>query len=130
MNLFLFVRNSLGIGQEALAQLLDVHHSTLKMAEKGHRTLPPAAMQRLMWRGAPGKLIKTSLKKRPASGWRQGVLFYPYFCTMELDRITMNPALSQGSKFPQPLQCSLNHVGRHQVPLAGAPIGDEYCDGL
>lgn len=49
MRQLLFVRNSLGISQEALAQLLGVHRSTLKMVETGRRTLPREAYDRQLW---------------------------------------------------------------------------------
>lgn len=49
MNLFLQIREALGLTQEALAQLLGVQVGLLKMAETNRRTLPPQAMQRLVW---------------------------------------------------------------------------------
>lgn len=49
MNLFLLVREALGINQESLAQLLNVNLSMLKMAETNRRNLPLPAWQRLEW---------------------------------------------------------------------------------
>lgn len=49
MNVFHFVRQSLGISQEALANLLGVSLSLLKKAETNHRNLPFASLNRLVW---------------------------------------------------------------------------------
>jgi transcriptional regulator with XRE-family HTH domain len=49
MNLFFLVREALGLSQEALAQLLGVQISILKMAETNRRNLPPDALRRLIW---------------------------------------------------------------------------------
>lgn len=49
MNVFHFVRQSLGISQEALANLLGVSLSLLKKAETNRRNLPFASLNRLVW---------------------------------------------------------------------------------
>ena len=48
MNLFLIVRNGLGINQEALANLLGVSLALLKKAETNQRNLPADAISRLV----------------------------------------------------------------------------------
>jgi len=49
MNLFLFVRQALGLSQEVLASLLGVNLGLLKMAEINRRNLSPDALLRLVW---------------------------------------------------------------------------------
>ena len=49
MNLFLFVRQALGLSQDALAQLLGIQLGLLKMAEINRRNLPSKAIVRLNW---------------------------------------------------------------------------------
>jgi transcriptional regulator with XRE-family HTH domain len=48
MNLFLIVRNGLGINQESLANLLGVSLALLKKAETNQRNLPAEAISRLV----------------------------------------------------------------------------------
>ena len=49
MNLFLFVRQALGLSQEVLASLLGIKLGLLKMAEINRRNIPSDALFRLAW---------------------------------------------------------------------------------